>query len=564
LEILREADLLIGHNIIKYDLPVLKLLRGWLPKPGAQVYDTLIAATLAWPGDRLKFADAKLVKRAQLPAKLLGRYSLESFGYRLRCLKGEYKGGWEAWNQDMQDYADQDGVVTEKLFEVLQKKEIPQVAFDLEQQVAAIISDQEVHGVYFDVRAAEKLYAVLSAERADLTGVLQETFLPRVIRGEEVVPVRGDKRLGYVKGAAFTRVKIKTFNPGSREQCVWHLKRLGWEPDTFTKAGAPKLDDAILSDLPYPEAKPLARYFLLSKLLGMLGDGDNAWLRSVTALGKIHGEVNTNAAVTGRATHREPNLAQVPKVKKNKDGSIALMAAGKYGFECRSLFIQPPMPGYTMVGADCSGLELRVFAHYLAPLDGGNYVRVVTEGDVHTTNQLAAGLPNRDNAKTFIYALIYGAGDAKLGSIVGKGKAAGAKLRKAFLEAIPGMKRLVELVAKKATQRGFLVGLDGRKLYVRKAHAALNLLFQSAGALICKQWMVEVRKAAAAAGLTAGEDFIQVLWVHDEIQVYVKDEHVDLFKRIAVDATAAAGDFFKIRCPLTGEAKAGSSWAETH
>src|SRR5690606_27698447 len=243
----------------------------------------------------------------------------------------------------------------------------------------------------------------------------------------------------------------------------------------------------------------------LFRSISQLAEGDQAWLK-VERNGKIHGSVNPNGAVTGRATHAYPNVAQVPAVRKGKkDGETVILYGGEggYGWECRELFTVPD--GWSLVGSDASGLELRCLAHFMARYDGGKYGKVLLEGDIRSENQKAAGLHTRDNAKTFIYAFLYGAGDAKIGKIVKKGPADGKRLKAKFLAKTPALKRLIEAV-RNAAKRGYLIGLDGRQLHVRSAHAALNTLLQSAGALVCKKWLVMVEEELQARGLKHGWD----------------------------------------------------------
>jgi len=263
--------------------------------------------------------------------------------------------------------------------------------------------------------------------------------------------------------------------------------------------------------------------------------------------GRIHGEVITNGAVTGRATHRNPNVAQTPA------------CGAPYGKECRTLFSTPR--DRVLVGVDVSGLELRMLAHFMASYDGGRYGKEVVEGDVHTANQQAAGLETRNQAKTFIYAFLYGAGNEKIGSIVGKKASHGKVLRERFLERTPAIARLV-IDVQRAAKRGYLLGLDGRRLHIRSEHAALNTLLQSAGALVCKQWMVEVDRMLTVKQWSHRVQ--QVAWVHDECQFECDPEIAEEFGKECVECIAKSGEAFDILLPLTGEYKIGKNWAETH
>jgi DNA polymerase-1 len=297
----------------------------------------------------------------------------------------------------------------------------------------------------------------------------------------------------------------------------------------------------------------LTEYFLLNKRIAQIAEGDQAWLKLLQGT-KIHGSINTNGAVTGRATHNSPNMAQVPSV------------SSLYGKECRELF--KVSKGYKLVGCDLSGLELRCLAHFMAKWDGGAYGKTVVEGkqedgtDIHTVNQKAAGLPTRANAKTFIYGFLYGAGDAKIGSIINKGAKKGKALKNEFLNNLPALGTLRRLVIE-AAGRGYLIGLDGRKLHIRSSHAALNTLLQSAGALIAKQWLIEVEEACVELGYT-NEDYSLVGFIHDETQWQVREEIADDFGKLVIQAAKTAGEYFKFKVPVGAEYSVGENWADTH
>ena len=440
-----------------------------------------------------------------------------------------------------------DAEVTARLFKLFLGTEgYSQRAVDLEHQVAHIIAQQERYGFSFDEAAARSLTATLLSRRAELESELQDAFPPWTI-DEVFIPKVNNKTRGYVKGEPFTKTHTVVFNPGSRHHIADRLKALhGWKPKKFTEAGTAIVDEDVLSELPYTEAKLLVEYLLVQKRLGMLAEGRNAWIK-MSKQGRIHGEVITNGAVTGRATHRNPNIAQVPSV------------SAPYGQECRSLF--GASDGRTLVGIDVSGLELRMLGHFMARYDEGKYAKEVVDGDIHTVNQQAAGLETRNQAKTFIYAFLYGAGPDKIGSVVGSGRDAGLKLRTRFLDRTPALARLITAV-KSAASRGYLLGLDGRRLHIRSDHAALNTLLQSAGALICKQWMVEVDNEIAARGWRPLVQ--QSAWVHDECQFDCEPAIAEEFGQMAVECIGKAGEFFNINCPLTGEYKSGRNWAETH
>ena len=525
---LEKADLIVGHNILKYDIPVFKKLGRFNPK--GTVRDTLVCT-------RLIYADIKNsdFKRNEFPKKLIGSHSLRAWGHRIGNYKDDYDGGWEEYSDEMLSYCFQDVEVTATLWKKILKADYSEQSIQLEHEVAEIIFRQETAGFAFDTEAAGKLYTTLSARKLEIEEEL----------GKHIPPWEIELK---------TKTKLVPFNPASRDQCAKVLISHGWKPEVFTEAGKPKVDETTLSQITknvssdqlVPLAKLMTEYFLLIKRLGQLGDGSQAWLK-VERAGRIHGSCNTNGAVTGRATHSFPNVAQVPSV------------GAPYGHECRSLFTASP--GNKLVGIDVSGLELRCLAHYMARYDGGAYGETVVNGDIHTANQEAAGLATRPQAKTFIYGFLYGAGAEKLGSIVGAGSKEGAKLKARFLKKIPALANLIDKV-QQAAERGYLIGLDGRRVTVRSPHAALNTLLQSAGALICKQWMVEFDNALKEQGLDGACQ--QVAWVHDEIQLDVKVGMEDDIGKLAVKSIERAGKHFNIRCELTGEYNVGNNWADTH
>lgn len=594
---LEEADQIIGHNIIKFDIPAIqKVYPGFSPR--AETFDTLVASRLIWTN--ISDYDQGQSRKGKYPGKLIGSHSLEAWGLRLGEWKGDYAKAmaergldpWAAWNREMQDYCVQDVAVTVKLLERIEAKNFSPQALRLEHDFATIIAMQERHGFCFDEEKAVALYNRLIKRRLEIARELQEAFPPLVVE-ETFVPKASNRKMGYVKGVPFTKRRTVEFNPSSRQMIGQRLKDMGWEPDEFTPSGQPKIDETILSKLPYPEAKLLAEHFLVEKRIGQLAEGDQAWLRLVRN-GRIHGSVNTNGAVTGRCTHSNPNVAQTPGV------------GAPYGAECRELFCV--LPGRKLVGADLSGLELRCLAHFMARWDDGDYGRILLTGDVHWANVTALGLVTagtirdehshpihklfRDGAKTFIYGFLYGAGDVKVGSIIldiamrevrdGLGdsvfrryfkgnrtpteddlKRVGRKLKKTFLDKTPALANLKEAVTA-AAARGYLIGLDGRRLHIRSAHAALNTLLQSAGALIAKQATVFAYHELSMRGYQFGRDYALVAHVHDEVQVDCREAIAEEVGQVLVESMRRAGEHFNFRCPIDGEYKIGNNWRETH
>ena len=323
----------------------------------------------------------------------------------------------------------------------------------------------------------------------------------------------------------------------------------GWAPERFTPEGKPQIDESVLSEMKYPEAKLLNTYLMVAKRISQIAEADGSWLKLERG-GRLFGDVLTNATLTGRCSHRSPNMAQVPNL------------GSPYGKECRSLFV-PTYPDWRLIGVDFAGLEIRVCASYTAPLDNGELMKEVCEGDIHTANQGALGLPSRDAAKTYLYATLYGAGDDRLGSIVGKGAAAGRKLKAQFFERWPGIAKLQRKIDKTLEQRGYLTGLDGRILPVR-SHASLNTLLQSGGAVLMKQFTVALHSRLEAEGYKFGQHWAQVAHIHDEVQLESKEDLSKTISEIAVGEIQESGAAFTFRCPLVGEANIGNNWAETH
>jgi len=563
---LTKAQTICGHNIIGFDIPaILKLYPDWqIPE---KVLDTLVWARLLYP-DVYK-SDIHLFKRGAMPGQLMGRHSLEAWGYRIGELKGDYKArpdAWEGWTPAMSAYCEQDVRVTVKLVERLESFAVSERALQLEHQVAWVLARQERRGFCFNRQQGERLYEEWTIKRLELAEQLRSVFGAFYMEGEEFIPKRTMRRTtpgGWkeliVAGAPMTKVDLEEFNPSSRFHIANRLKKLyGWEPAEFTETGAPKIDDITLEGLPWPEAKLLQQYLTLEKRIGQLAEGKQAWFKHYREeTGRIHGAVNGNGAVTGRMSHFAPNMAQVPAVYS------------PYGKECRELFMVPP--GFKLVGIDASSLEMCCLAHYLYPYDQGKYVDAVTKGskedgtDPHTLNKVALGIDSRDTAKTWFYAFIYGAGDTKLGKILGVTFRQAKAKREQFLKNLRSMDELKKIIDATLKKRNYLIGLDGRRLQVRSAHSALNTLLQSAGALIMKQALVVLDDLLQMEhGLKPGVDYEFVGNIHDEWQIEVKEEHAELVGQTGVRAITLAGELFNFKCPLTGDYRIGNNWAETH
>jgi DNA polymerase I-like protein with 3'-5' exonuclease and polymerase domains len=394
----------------------------------------------------------------------------------------------------------------------------------------------------------------LMSRLSDMAGQIelqvQEAFYPLPTFIKEVSPkIRKDGALSKVglshlgddwpcAGGEHSVVDFPQFNLASRQQIVRHLQHRGWKPTKFTEKGHAIVDEGVLKDVNIPEAQLIARYLLLKKRVSQI----KQWIDYYDDDGKVHGRVLTLKAVSGRMAHHAPNMAQVPA------------SYSEFGKECRECWIASASDR-VLVGCDASSLELRGLAHYL---NDKAFINEVVNGDIHTANQNAAGLETRDQAKTFIYAFIYGAGAAKIGSVVGGTAKDGQRLIDQFLSNVPALKTLRQRV-EQAAQRGYVPGLDGRRLKVRSPHSALNLLIQGAGAVICKQWLIQIVKMAKQEKLDAN----LVASIHDEYQFDVKREQAERFGEITKKAMKETEKLLKVRCPLDSEYKIGRNWSET-
>lgn len=546
LTVLYQADLLIGHNIICFDIPAIKKVYKDFQYTG-ELYDTLTVSRLIY-ANMINVDFNKRVK--DMPMKMYGRHSLASWGYRLGQWKGDYDGGWDKWSKEMQDYCEQDVIVSTAVYNHMLTWRYSDRAIKLEHDFQEYIAIQERLGVPFNEEAATRLKDEVEPQMAELKRKLQG-MVPDFVDLIPFTPKRDNKVLGYKKGETIYKEKVTRFNPGSRPQIVRLLKeKYGWNPTDFTDKGNPTVGSEVLGKLTdWEEVPMLIDYLDMVKLSGQLYSGRGAWLKLVEN-GRIHGGVITNGAVTGRCTHSKPNLGQVPSVRAYK------------GPECRALFYAPS--GFKMVGADASGLELRMLSHYLFTYDGGRYRDILLEDDIHTANQQAAGLSSRDDAKTFIYAFIYGAGDAKLGSIV-EPKASesrqgriGADLRRSFLSKTAGLGQLISDVQRTFKRRRYLIGLDGRYLHARSAHSCLNTLLQGGGAIIMKEATVLQWEKTQDLGAEPA------LHVHDEYQMLVPEDNAERAGEQMVNAIVQSGLNFKLNCPLDGEYQIGNDWSETH
>tara|TARA_X000001382_G_scaffold10166_1_gene7016 strand:+ start:369 stop:2105 length:1737 start_codon:yes stop_codon:yes gene_type:complete len=538
IKLLQEADKIIGHNIIGYDIPVIKKLKGVDLYNPNKVVDTLVLSRLFNPTRE-------------------GGHSIAKWGYKLGLPKKDSP-EWTCFTKEMLDYCEQDVVINNKLFNYLKKESIgfSKESINLEHEVTYLLEKQKRNGFLFDDEKAMMLTSELSSKLKETEDKVHETFKPIWIDDKIITPkLKKDGQLskqglteqeyndiikGTLEQKPFMRKTLQEFNLGSRKQIGQRLQELGWKPNKFTPTGQAIVDETTLKKITHiKEAQLIADFLLYQKRLAQV----HSWIDAVDKQdNRVHGSVICTGAITGRMAHRSPNMAQVPAVYS------------PYGKECRSCWTVPE--GYKLVGIDASGLELRMLAHYMADKE---YINEIINGDIHTANQRFAGLKSRDEAKTFIYALVYGAGDEKIGRIIKGSRDAGKQLRERFLASLPTLRTLKQRVDR-ASEKKYLKGLDGRKILIRHRHAALNSLLQGGGAIVMKKALtlldLDLKLNTIDAKIVAN--------IHDEWQIEVKESQADYVGRAGVQAIKDASEYYKMRCPLDGEYKIGDSWYETH
>lgn len=562
LTLLRSATLLAGHNICQYDLPVLQKLKQHARPAKGGVLDTLLWSRASYP--MLSLDDFKRSQRhtgPDLEARLSGSHSLEAWGQRLGNHKGSIGKDFSRFTAEMLTYCRQDVALNVTLFRHLKVHgAVSEDAARVESEVGWLLGRQQRHGVRFNASAAVELHAAMAQRQAELIASLDGLFDPWNVPAGILVPKRDNKARGYVKGVPVQKTKTLTFNPTSPDHIASRLQaKYGWKPSEWTDGGArPKMTEEILSALPYPEAKPLAEVQMLKQRLGQLALGKKAFL-TVERGGRIHGRVHATGARTSRMSHSDPNM-NVPKV------------TSQYGAEFRSLFCADL--GHTLVGVDASGLEMRMLGHYLGQWDAGKFAAEVIDGDVHTYMMQATGITKRDTQKTWTYARLYGAGDGKLGKIMGVSAKAAGIVKARVTRMMPGMSKM-EQGLDVAKKRGWVRLPDGRRAPTMSRHDTLNTLLQGSGAIVLKVALVIADALMQDAGLhpmeeitswsSEGEgDYEFVLNVHDEWQITCQPEVADTVKACCLEGMRLAGIVLGLRVVIAGEAKAGANWKETH
>ncbi len=521
---LDRADRIVFHNGLGYDAPALIQLYGEQAIDYSRVFDTLV-------GSRLHDS----TRRA---------HSIKSYGHELGEGKLEFS-AFDKFTDEMAEYCKIDVKITQYVYDKV-KSVADTDAYRLEADFVRVLSLQEQHGFRLDLEKAQALAAELRQEISNLELELQDLWPAKTI--ERVSEKTGRK----------LKDKIEVFNPGSRKMISDRLtETYGWKPKVFTPGGAPQIDELVLSNLKYPEAKQLARFFRLQKQLGQLSDGDNSWLRLVRG-SRVHGSVSSIGTATHRCSHFKPNMAQVDK----KD------------LRMREVWL--PDDGQVLVGCDADALELVCLAHYLGKYDNGVYRDALLYGskdqgtDVHSRTQKLLQLPTRDDAKRMQYAYLYGASDRKLAQIAREAGGPikdGKEIRRRMDEGIDGLGKL-SLGIQHRAKIGWFTAIDGRRITIRSPHSALNFLLQSCGAIVMKKAMqVFHYDLAAYRGLVVSNKpvgFSYVANVHDEVQLTADPEIADLVGQTFADSISEGAVRLNMRCPLSATYAIGNNWKDTH
>ena len=509
-EYLEQFQEVVAHNGLSFDFPVLARLWGVRLKFD-QMVDTLVLSMMENPSRE-------------------GGHSLDAWGKRLGKHKAEFSGDFSRYTDEMRDYCIQDVKVCMHLHWTLwaeMEDEFSEQSIRDEHRMRIVADRVSGNGFGLNKNKAVELYNRLMLEQDRIAAECVSMFPPIV---QERYSEKTGKRL---------KDKVTEFNPASRQQIAERLIELGWKPTELTPSGRAKVDEKTLSKCSLPVAQKLARYFLLQKRSALV----KSWIEACSTESRVHCKYRTLGAITNRMSCVSPNLQQVPAVRV------------EYGKDCRELFEAPQ--GSKLLDTDAAGLELRVLAHYM---DDERFTREILEGDVHTANQQMAGLETRDQAKTFIYALLYGAGDAKIGAVVNGSAKDGAQLRARFMANMPAYKRLSEAVIHKGESVGKLKALDGRVLRVRSGHASLNTLIQGSSAVLMKKWFMYVdyhlRRRRANAKIVA--------MVHDELVIESGSKDVDLAKDCVILSIRQVNKAYKLRCQLDCDVQIGNNWSEIH
>lgn len=564
LDILENSEVLIGHNIIQFDIPVLEK---FYPsrKFTHNVLDTFNLSCIVFP-QRQKHGledwgkDLGFEKFNPMTGK---EYTDEEWKERKKT-KNE---AWDKYTSEMGAYCQQDVRVTELVLWQCNVDEIPKSVIELSNKFSWCISQQVINGHKIDTENLLKLNAQIEQDEVVAANELLSK-LPSFTDYTFKVYKRANKNKNIKAGDIECIEVITPFNLSSTYHWMRYLKeKYDFNPPLVRRKGkdepTPSLDDEVLASIEdkYSEIKDLLLWKTANKIRKMIYNSDNSLYNLLDKDGIIHGKVYTDGTVSGRCSHNKPNLSTMPSVRTDDNGPIKGIK-GKYAYEVRNLFI--PHDGYVQVGFDAKGLEYMCLAHYIN--DRHFSVDIIENGDIHTWTQQTLGFETRRQAKTFEYAYLYGAGKKKLAEGLSAGT--GVKytvddVNKAiskFVEALPGLGTLQDNLKNQYQQKGTITGLDGRELQARSEHSLLNLLLQSSGAVVMKNCLVYLKEELDKTDV----DYKFTLNVHDEIQASVRPEHVEKYKECVYKAVDRTNKDLGLNCKLQVDIKVGRSWAECH
>lgn len=558
---LREDFVLVGHNFLAYDLPMLNRHYGCRIPVGRAV-DTFVLSQLYNP-------------------TFSGGHSLESWGKRLKFPKTEFD-EWDKFSERMVEYCRNDTALTARLYRKLSAR-MASVGFteegcEIEHLSWNIIQNkQRRNGFPFDVKKAEELYATLRARQEELEKEIFTVFPPHYdvvasfARGRKQDGTRTKNYKRHVEqypelrdrpDGGYDAYDWIYFNLGSPLQRIEKLLQHGWEPTSFTEKGNPKVDEDSL--LAYAEKSGKTEVTAIAKWLVCNSRGNmvRTWLDAVNPkTNAIHGKLFI--ASTLRYRHSNPNSANIPAVKKDKETKEVLYGeAGTWAYECRDLFTCGDPSRYSLVGVDAKGLQLRILANYAYSEE---FAQTVLTGDPHEKNVEILGLANKPAAKKFIYTLIMGGGGARLAADqlqFGTKLTAreGEALKRKMIASVPGFRELIKRLEKELGRTGRITLCDGTPILVPSPHMVIPYLLQGDESRLMKKASIlldlEIRRHKLDARKVAD--------IHDEWQFIVATEQVDYFISKALSCFPLVGQIFNYKVPIEGDAKVGKTWAATH
>lgn len=571
-EFTNEVSQFIGHNIIQYDNYWLKQL--WnIEIPLRKSLDTLLLSRLfnpCWEVRMITPSGKSVTKVKQRRGK--NEHSLESWGKKLKFPKGDFN-DFSQFSQEMLDYCIQDVHLNHRVYLELREESqgFSKESIRLEHSLQDIISRQERNGFLIDIPAAKSLLRHCEARCRELEHAMQKDFPPLPVYVKTYTPrlnkdgTHNMSSMGPMKeqygfqygGEPYSLIKWEPFNLGSPSQVVRRLKG-HWDPVDFTSKDQPRMSDRNIRTIRKSAPESIKNI----KLYRMYSSRCNEIRQWITGSeespdGRLHGRVTHLGSWTGRASHTNPNTANITRVSHDRETKeIIYGEEGSYGWECRSLWTVPN--DRVLLGCDASGIQLRILAHYINNEKFTESIISEQPNDIHTVNSRILGC-DRDTAKTFIYSWLLGAGVVKTSEILGCTTREAVRVRERFVKLTPGLEELLRVKSLYA-ERGWYYGLDKRKVYLPSDHLALTAFLQNGEHVIMSLANVYWDRWATERGI----DYKQVGWIHDEWQTECDPKRAEELGYLQMESFRVAGEYLKLNCPLTGSFNIGKTWAETH